>query len=977
MDRYSFLRALLPATGGNYVAVMADGEIKWNVHCASIEELADTCQRGSSRGWTAYFALGTFNNNLGDPRRDGSPKTYRKAEMAHEFQTFAIDIDAGKTDATKCYATSEDALRALIRFLKESQLPPPTVFSSGSGFHVYWPLTVPIPKEDWRQAGHTLKALCRHHGLIIDESKIHDPSMVLRPLDTTNKGKPVQVLGGSGAAYPPLDLIPKFGTPKAAAKPAKSPKLSPAQNINAAMMVGMEDEYPPALSEELEQNCAQIGRIAVNHGATASYDLWFHTLGVAKCCENPEATAIRWRDGYPSFDQGETLQKMASYSTGMPTCAKLNDLVPKVCNKCPHWEKINSPYRLGLPDPVALPTRPEIPVAQGITETPVLAPAIEAPNPFRRTAKGVVWNNNGSWDEVCHYDIFPTQIVRDPTIGHAAVEWVWNKPHVGYVRMLVRMAHIFNDTSPVDLNTTLADNGVLLQSKMRQLLMGQYMRLYVQKLQQHQASIDLYDSFGWKHNYTRFVLGSTELRLDKDGTVSSHEVGVSKMITGKQFDTAFAAKGDFEAWKKWTKLLDFEGLEPHQVELGRAFASPLMPFTGLSGAVLSLYGETGAGTSSVQGFAASVYGDLKIINTSANDTQMAIVQRMGVWNNLPLAIDEITNLKPEVLANFMYWSTQGQDRNRANEVTQANRWSMLVSMSSNRSTRDKIAAFGTDVEAIQKRVLELHLNKSPIFEEGSVYGRKLNLFLLENYGWAGREYITFLLKKGPAQIRADIEAQMTELNTEYGYTFKGDERYWEGMATLVALGLRYASELGLIQFDYRKGVREMLSQCLNNRRAVNNAKLDAYDLISDYLSAFNGASVTVTYRNGAPVTNLERPRGEVRIRKELYATGTGDVKPSRGFAYLDKAHFRNWLVGKGFDLKVVLDTVTKDRCLVKPSSGNGRVYMGRDAGVTLGSVTVIALNLNHDRFRGMLGEIIEEAAAIEANVVGIRQGEPT
>jgi hypothetical protein len=605
----------------------------------------------------------------------------------------------------------------------------------------------------------------------------------------------------------------------------------------------------------------------------------------------------------------------------------------------------------------------EPPVRTGqVTDT---SPVVEAPSPFRRTASGVQVEINNVWNDVCAYDLFPAQIVRDPTVGHDMVEWVWNKPHVGYVRMRVRMAYIFNDSSIIDLNSSLADNGFLVPTKVRQIWLGAYMRAYVQMLQKHQAAVDLYDSFGWKNENTRFVVGSTEFRREESGRVTSHEVGVSKLITTKGYDKTFSAKGDLSTWIQWTKILDQPGLELHQVELARAFASPLYALTGLRGMVVSLLGKTGAGKTTMQDWAASVYGVPKRVNTTVNDTQMSIVQRMGVWSCLPLGIDEVTLIKPELLANLIYWGTQGQDRNRANEITQANTWALPLSLSTNRSLRDKATTVGADVTAIQMRMLEFSFPESHVFSVDKDYGRRINTMLADNYGLAGRVYVEYLLSLGEARIKQDIEEWTRRLGRAHKFEFAPNERYWQTHMVLCDLASYYAKQCGLILYDFNKGTAAALVQIEQQRRALNGAQLDAYDLIADYLTSFNHAAITIAYHDGVPNVRDPLPRGEVRIRKELYFTGKNAKLPDRGFAFLDKAHFHQWLVGRGFDFKTVIDTTMADSCGFKPGK-TGRIYMGKDSGIALPPCSVFGINMGHERFKGML-----DPAADLGNVISI------
>lgn len=970
MDRYEFLRAVLPAQGsGNYVAVFRKPgtDITWNRHCNTIEELADVCVTQSKNNLTAYFALGTFRDNL-ESRPDGGVKARRLATMAHEFKTFAVDIDCG---SDKPYSTATEGAKALIEFLKVTALPLPIIVSSGNGIHAYWPLVSSIPAALWRKGGVALRALCKHHNLHVDESKVHDPSMVLRPLDTINvKGgrevkllKEAPLVGAEALFRAFIAAMPQTGS--ATNSLPKPIRMTERMLLNEATLAAESKSYPAPVVEKIEQNCAQFALLAQTGGANAGYNLWWYSCGLAKFTTTPEEAIARWAGKYEGFSLEANIKKMESWSQNPPTCSKIDAENPGVCSKCPHWQRVGSPARVGAPDPEPLPastaTVASAPAPDGtpIAIDPlVTAPLIEPPAPFRRTAAGIQVEVNGIWVHICAYDLFPSHVVRDPQMGYDMVEWVWNKPHVGYTRMRVRASFIFNDSSIIDLNSAMADNGFFVETKTKQAWLGAYMRAYVQQLQKQQASIDLYESFGWKDNYKRFVIGNVELRRENTGEVTAHEVGVSKVIAAKKFDQTFSAKGNLALWSEWTKALDSKEMAVHQIELARGFASPLLEFTGLRGFVFSLLGESGLGKSTMQNWAASIYGMPLKVNTTANDTQMAITQRMGIWNNLPLGIDEVTKAKPELVANFMYWGTQGQDRNRVSETNQANSWALAISMSSNRSVRDKVSITGADVDAIHMRLLEFVFHKTKLFSEGLDYGRRIGLMLEENYGLAGRKYIAHLLSLGPEKIREDIELRYHYVKKKYGFEFEQKERFWQVAVVLCDLGAYYAKQLGLIKYDFTYGTKEMLSQILSQRTIVSGSQLDTYDLIADYINSFNGASLTLLYNNGSVLPQEPLPRGEVRIRKEIYfennAKGlTGP--PSRGFAMLDKTHFHHWVVSKGYDFKTVMDTLTVDQSGFRPGR-NGRIYMGKDSPIKLPQCSAIGINLNHAKFKGMLSQ---------------------
>lgn len=966
MDRYAFLTKLLPSPDhGTYIATISapnprvPGEnIMYNRGFADIESLANFCHGASAKGYTAYYALGTFEGNRED-LEDGRVKWRRKASMATAFKTFAVDIDCG---ADKPYQDQRAGIHALAEFLKKSGLPKPLVVSSGYGLHCYWPLTATIDVATWRVAADHLKALAEQHEFHIDRSKVSDPAMVLRPIDTNNwKGAapvPVRVV----ADVAPFDsnaLISKFMQGKAAPKPLKVDEKS-------ALFAAMDAAYDnqPADPERIVQHCAQLRRITFHHGANASEPEWYAAIGIAAFCDNPETTAVEWSKGHADYDEGRTLQKLQQWksgATGPTTCVQFDRTCPGTCGGCKLQGKIGSPIRLGAPEAK--------PIEIATTNDPLVPqPFSDPPAPFRRTEAGITVTIDGVPLTICGYDIFPSHIIKDPALGYDETIWYWNKPFKGYTKLRIRLSHIFND-SITDLNNDLADNGVLIETKQKQVYMGAYMRAYIQKLQREQASTELYTSFGWKNNYQSFVIGSTEFTRLPDGSVKTREVGVSKTITDKQLDVAFESAGNPDLWTTWTKALSAQGMEGHCFALGVGFAAPLVALTALNGFCVSLLGDGGEGKSVIQTWINSIYGNPRRLGMKKDDTQLAITQRMGMLANLPVTVDECTFMEEKQLGNLVYWSTQGQDRNRATESVASN-WAMPVVMSTNKSLRDKLIATAADSDAMSMRMLEFTFHKNKVFDGVHDYGRRIAQMLQENYGFVGRKYISYLMSLGVDRLKQLIDETMEEVKARYNATFEGKERYWVLAICLTDLGNRLAAEAGLIKYNPIAGTDWAMSQLDAQRAMVREAASTPYDMLAMYINQHIGSSLTVVTRhNGSTLAADPIPRNEVFVRKEIYTNASGQAE--KGYLFVDRRHFHQWLISNGFDYKKMYDEFRDARVEYKPNA-YGKVTMGKGTPLRLGQVPVLGLHLNHPALKHML-DVPSEMEAEADNVVALRR----
>ena len=95
------------------------------------------------------------------------------------------------------------------------------------------------------------------------------------------------------------------------------------------------------------------------------------------------------------------------------------------------------------------------------------------------------------------------------------------------------------------------------------------------------------------------------------------------------------------------------------------------------------------------------------------------------------------------------------------------------------------------------------------------------------------------------------------------------------------------------------------------------------------------------------------PRGELRVRFEMYRKTNGDVF-SHGTVMLDRTHFRRWLAQRGADYKTFMGEMQDESVIATPKSN--KAYLGKDSPIKLGQSYVIGVNLTHPRLQGILSD---------------------
>jgi len=934
MDTLKFLQRVLPSAG-LYVTTVINPDGRKQGFFATIDELAKAVLGLDQRGNNTYFAISAFVE-----------KGNRKQENVRATKVVALDVDCGES---KPFPTWREGLQALGKFVLELKLPKPMIVHSGNGLHVYWTLTEELEPSRWKPLAEAMKAAAKDKGFEIDPAVPADSARILRPVGTRNpKGNnvvkllldapetTVEVLTTSLSAYMVAHLV-------------SLPRSTSSSGLAQALQV--HQEFPPANATVITTKCQQISWCTKNQGEVQE-PLWYGLMGVAAYCQDSDAVAISWSDQHPSYNASDTLRKVAhwrSATTGPTTCSKFEELRPGGCKGCKFKDKVGTPARLGIQ---------YLEVAPPSTAPDRAATDIPVPRPFKRTVDGMKMTIDETDIDICKFDIYPVAYGKDESLGYETVRYHWNRPHLGWQELVMRQAYLTDGHR--EFATILADQGIVLNGKKQTEYFQLMLRSYMDELRQKRAMTNMYSTMGWKDNYSQFVIGDTILRRNADGSVSKEAITLA--ATSQRLGHELWGKaGSLDAWVAFSALLERTNLMPHMFALGVSLSAPFYAFTGLHGLTVSLYGPTGGGKTLAQYWQQSVWGTPEKLHFAAKFTQNTLFSRMGLYCHLPMTIDEATMVNDKEVGDFLYWVSQGRDKARLNrnaEERDARTWASPTTISTNKSWASKLIASGLDTDAQMARLLEVSVPVHPMFVHGSEAGRKVYQFLTENHGHVGHAYLTKLLELGPDGIRATIAEATATFQKRYKCKFAGAERYWEQAIILADLSLSLAHQWGLIAFDHTNGIEWVLSQMGAIRRAVADNKIDAFDLLADYLNECADTQVQV-FHTGAqkPTMDYSRiPRGEIRVRFDFYRKNSAD-SIDRGTIMVDRTHFRRWLAQHGADYKTFINEFTEENVLATPKSQ--KAYLGKDTPVKLGQAYVIGVNLNHPRLQGMLTDADE------------------
>jgi hypothetical protein len=926
MNTLEFLRRVLPESGWYCVGVALPNSKFKHKFSQSLEEVAEYSKRISAGGYDVYYAVSSFKD-----------ANSRRQHNVQETRIFFIDVDVGKD--RNSYANKREALTAVLEFVQRNQLPKPMIVSSGKGFHIYWALKTPLSFYEWKPRAEALKALAIAQGLIIDPAVPGDSARVLRAPGTLHVGS-----GSTVKVVVPAEAIDLSEFSIAPAPPMANKPRGLLSNLKVS------SDFPPAVADIVASKCKQINW-AISNQSEVEEPFWYALLGIAAFTQNPEDTAIAWSSNHPDFSEQQTINKLEQWKAkadGPSTCARFEALRPSGCKGCPFQGKITSPCRLGAQFQ-EVGTDPDAPDTS-VTSVPV-------PRPFKRTARGIAYTIEDTDVDVCPFDIYPVSYGRDEGLGYEVVRFNWKRPHVGWTPLVMRQALLTEGHR--DFAAACADQGIVLPSKKQTEVFQLMLRAYMEELKKIRSLTNLYTTMGWKEDHDQFVIGEYVIRPEGQSVIEERSTLAAN--ASRNSGDMFGVSGSLDTWVNATSILEKAAMPWHMFALGVGFSAPLYAFGGLKGLTISLYGETGGGKTLIQYWIQSIYGNPDRLHFAAKYTQNTLFSRLGSYSNLPMTIDEATMLQDKEVGDFLYWVSQGRDKarlNRNSEERDAKTWATPVVISTNKSIQAKLISSGLDTDAQMARLLEVTIPPHTLFSKDSTVGKKIYHHLMKNYGYAGRAFLRHLVGLGPDKLRTLVEEHAEEFYKTYNAKFAGHERFWEQAVILADLGSKIAQDLSLIKYDYTAGTRWVLDQLGVLRDSMNEIKLDAFDLLGQYLNEVANATVTVTQTaNNPPMCDHTRlPRGDVRARIQLWRKD-GSTNFTRGVLLVDRTHLRRWLSSGGHDYKAFQKEISVSNADASPRGFKG--YLAKDTPIKLPQSYVLGFDLAHPKLEGMLNDISE------------------
>ena len=916
---------VLPTEGlFSLVGVMRDKSLPPEVKYFALgdEAIHTTIQQFESDGRDIWFGTGTYIDAT-------KPKS---ANNIHSLKSFYIDLDC-EDGVDRKYASKKEAVAAIYEFCTKSGLPIPALVDSGFGVHCYWPITESIDYNTWKPIAEAFKQKLKLEGVKQDTAVTADGARSMRVPGTINTKNPKDLRRASiKTLCEPISLelfqscinyVERGAYSVTAADPVMDALL---KNSNAYKFsrIYRKSIETVDVSEQVEEEhvghdgvksirlvkrkvqrsagCPQIAYCVANR-ETLSEMMWRSALSIAQFCVDREDGIEAVSRGYADTTPADWSAKAARIPAPH-TCQQWKSLdQPQLCGTCIHRGKINTPLVLGVVIEAATPEDNIVTDTHSVLGEEV---TIEIPNeypfPWLRpkmggVARKMVSEESSNNDEeedpdelmVYEHDLWVKQRMRDGE--QELILLALRLPHDGLIEFTAPLAAILKAEKCQEI---LSSQGVALVGK-RMDLIRQYIAAWVHKLQKEGSAERARLQFGWQDNNTCFVIGTRE--IDSTGTLRYSPITKSVESVAEIYNKM----GVLSEWQKVANSYANKGCEARAFGLFASFGAPLYKFIGEGSMIIHFTNvASGVGKSTTQRVATSVWGNPAGGLLTENDTLNAKLHRAGVLNNIPVCIDEITNMTPEQASKFAFDLSSGRGKNRMKTHDNAERkndtkWATIFQTSGNNSLYDTLKQYKSSVEGEMYRILEVAVPLDTNLTKAQA-DELFTMKLPNNYGMAGEEYLKYVLPN-----KAYVIDRLHDVRRQFDIAanLSSKDRFYSACFASAFVGAEIANKLGIISvplepvWDWAVALMKQTHQTIKGASLATDG--EGYErVISQYWNEIMPQVLVVN----AGMSEADNAILKQQALKPLIGALKGRHAVRDRRLYLSVQDFENWMSAK-------------------------------------------------------------------------------
>lgn len=823
-----------------------------------------------------------------------SPSTFEKYKRAasecvfHKSLFIDFDVGADKAEEGKGYATKEDAVAALDKFVEDSGLPPPVRISSGIGLHAYWVFDEDVSAAEFLPYAKKFKSYCRDNLAIFDEEATPaDLARFMRVVGSTNyRPDPpalCEFITDEIHQYS-FDAFKDF---------LGEPELESAMDILARVSKGLSDDERKMLGldnfkysfEKIAirslsgDGCPQIADVISNPNSV-SRNTWAGVLTVAVRCDDGDTAIHRISEDYNNYDPEETYKVAHSFS-GCRRCSwfEENSDKPDLCGGCLNKGKISSPIQLGKEIRIARTPN----ATDSVWQEPNTEKVQDFPEflrPYHRGINGgvlyqpapVVDKKTGIKHEqdpvvLLAHDLYPIRRMFSTTDGECLTLRLV-LPKDGDREFLLPMKIAY---SKEEFKKALTSQGAFFNQNSTEALMN-YVIKWGQYLENTERADVMRMQMGWTDDNNSFIVGKRELTRDGQDLVAA----ASPFVKGLAKN--LVTQGSYSKWKAAMNQLDMPDFETHAFTALCGFASPVMRYTSTSGVVLSLHGKSGNAKTGAMYGALSAFGNPKELSVF-DATQNGMIGRLLGLHNIVFGVDETSNMTPLIASQLTHAISHGKAKIRMQASVNAEReYEMSASgigiFTTNNGMYAKFEELKANPDGEAARMVEFLVRKPRPLEGdgGARLGTEIFDTFRTNFGFAGPEFIQNVFTLGENYMLDNIAHWGERFDKDFGDN--STYRFYKNFVSAVFTSGTITNNVGITKFTLERIYNQIILDMIMIRdKVIKVNRTDYESMLGDFMNqslgkvlAFKNDKVTLEPRNSI-VARIEADNNLLMVSK--------------------------------------------------------------------------------------------------------------
>lgn len=310
------------------------------------------------------------------------------------------------------------------------------------------------------------------------------------------------------------------------------------------------------------------------------------------------------------------------------------------------------------------------------------------------------------------------------------------------------------------------------------------------------------DNRGWDRRGLAFAVPSGAIYGTSDAILRPDLVVGEKVARG----------GSLEGWRGVVDdVLDLEGCAHWALAVAAGFAGPLVGLMNLPTSGLALCGETSKGKTTALKLAVSAWTSP---DPQANRDGGLLVSLRGTSNSVDvlaenanhtiLALDETAMMQAKDLESLVFSVTSGAGKARMNITGQGLRKSsvwqtfVLISGEQGLAQRFEDATGKKMAKGAAARLLDVDVDALDVVVKDVEALRRLEVGMLEHFGWAGPAFVEGLVKGGFVDRVGELQARIGHHEARLSENRTGLVSRVARVAALLALGAELAEEFGVL-----------------------------------------------------------------------------------------------------------------------------------------------------------------------------------